>query len=94
VVIVTTRATTDVPLVTRQGTLRRLAEQRLEIVDIYNADVRVIDDLAMLTYATLRAPDDTLTMPLRAAGIPVIPVGDARAPQEMLFATASGHAAV
>jgi dimethylglycine catabolism A len=48
----------------------------------------------MLTYATLRAPDDTLTMPLRAAGIPVIPVGDARAPQEMLFATASGHAAV
>jgi dimethylglycine catabolism A len=99
VVIVTTRATTDVPLVTCQGTLRRLAEQRLEIVDIYNADVRVIDDLAMLTYATLtyatlRAPDDTLTMPLRAAGIPVIPVGDARAPQEMLFATASGHAAV
>ena len=114
VVIVTPRDTiaTDVQLVTRQGILRRLAEQRieivtlaepcwndscadgrLEIVNIYNGDVRVIDDLAMLTYATPRAPDDALTIPLRAAGIPVIPVGDARAPQEMLFATASGHAA-
>ncbi len=35
----------------------------------------------------------TLAAPLRAAGITVIAVGDARAPQEMLFATASGHAA-
>jgi hypothetical protein len=34
-----------------------------------------------------------LVAPLRAAGIEVIAVGDARAPQEMLFATASGHAA-
>ena len=114
VVIVTPRDTiaTDVQLVTRQGILRRLAEQRIEIitlsepcwsdgcadgrveiVNIYNGDVRVIDDMGMLTYATPRAPDDALTMPLRAAGIPVIPVGDARAPQEMLFATASGHAA-
>jgi dimethylglycine catabolism A len=114
VVIVTPRDTiaTEVQLVTRQGILRRLAEQRLEIVtlsepcwndtcadgqlkivNIYNGDVRVIDDLAMLTYATPRAPDDALTMPLRAAGIAVIPVGDARALQEMLFATASGHAA-
>ena len=31
--------------------------------------------------------------PLRAAGITVIAVGDARAPGEMLFATASGNAA-
>ena len=114
VVIVTPRDTiaTDVPLVTRQGILRRLAKQRLEIVtlsepcwddtcadgrldlvNIHNGDVRVIDDLAMLTYATPRAPDDALTIPLRAARIPVIPVGDARAPQEMLFATATGHIA-
>jgi hypothetical protein len=105
VVIVTPRDTIaiDVQLVTRQGILRRLAEQRLEIVtlpeprwndtcvagrleiiNIYNGDVQVIDDLALLTYATPRAPDDALTTPLRAAGIPVIPVGDARAPQEMV----------
>ena len=52
-----------------------------------------IEDLALLTYATPRVPDDALAAPLRAAGITVIAVGDARAPQEMLFATASGHAA-
>ena len=114
VVIVTPRDTiaADVPLVTRQGILRRMAEQRievvtlseprwsdacadgrLELVNVYNGDVRVIDDVALLTYATPRVPDDALVAPLRDAGITVIPVGDARAPQEMLFATASGHAA-
>jgi hypothetical protein len=99
-------------MVTRQGILRRMAEQRvkvvtlseprwsdacaegrLDIVNIYNGDVRVIGDLALLTYATPRIPDDALAAPLEAAGMRVIPVGDARAPQEMLFATASGHAA-
>ena len=114
VVIVTPRDTiaTDVAMTSRQGILRRMAEQRidvvtlseprwsdqvaegrLDIVNIYNGDVRVIDDLALLTYATPRLPYDALAAPLRAAGIEVIPVGDARAPQEMLFATASGHAA-
>jgi 2,4-dienoyl-CoA reductase-like NADH-dependent reductase (Old Yellow Enzyme family)/thioredoxin reductase len=114
VIIVTSRDTiaTDVQLVTRQGILRRMAEQRIEIVtlaeprwseacgdgrvdlvNIYNGDVRTISDVALLTYATPRAPDDALAAPLRMAGVQVIPVGDARAPQEMLFATASGHAA-
>jgi hypothetical protein len=114
VVIVTPRDTiaTDVPMTTRQGILRRMAEQRievvafheprwseacaegrLELVNIYNGDVRVIEDLALLTYATPRTPNVELVALLRAASIPVIPVGDARAPQEMLFATASGHAA-
>ena len=81
VVIVTPRDTiaTDVQMVTRQGILRRMAEQRIEmvtlaeprwsdtcaegrldIVNIYNGDVRVIDDLALLTYATPRTPDDAL----------------------------------
>jgi dimethylglycine catabolism A len=59
----------------------------------YDGDVRVIEDLALLTYATPRVPDDDLAAPLRAAGITVVAVGDIRAPQEMLFATASGHAA-
>jgi dimethylglycine catabolism A len=114
VVIVTPRDTiaTDVAMTTRQGILRRMAEQRisiitlaeprwseacaegrLDIVNVYNGDVTVIEDLALLTYATPRTPNDALATPLRDAGVEVIPVGDARAPQEMLFATASGHAA-
>ena len=53
----------------------------------------MIEDLTLLTYASPRAPNAALTTPLQSAGSPVIPVGDARAPQEMLFATASGHEA-
>jgi hypothetical protein len=111
-VIVTPRDTiaTDVPMVTRQGILRRMAEQRIEIVNlseprwsnacaegrlhlvnVYTGNAHVIEDLALLTYASPRAPNAALTAPLRAAGIEIILVGDARAPQEMLFATASGH---
>jgi hypothetical protein len=114
VIVVTPRDTiaTDVAMTGRQGILRRMAEQRIEIVtlseprwsdqvaegrldivNVYNGDVRVIEDLALLTYATPRIPNDALAAPLRAAGMEVVPVGDARAPQEMLFATASGHAA-
>ena len=114
VVIVTPRDTiaTDVQMTTRQGILRRMAEQRIEILplseprwsdacaegrlevaNVYNGDITMIEDLALLTYATPRTPNDELAAPLRAAGITIIPVGDARAPQEMLFATASGHAA-
>ena len=114
VVIVTPRDTiaTDVAMTTRQGILRRMAEQRIEIrtlceprwsdacadgrldiVNVYNGDVRTIEDVALLTYSTPRVPNDSLTDALRAAGIEVVAVGDARAPQEMLFATASGHAA-
>ena len=70
----------------------RIAEGRLELVNIYNGDVILIEDLALLTFATPRLPDTELAVPLRALGIDVVPVGDARAPQEMLFATASGHA--
>lgn len=114
VVIVTPRDTiaTDVAMTTRQGILRRMAEQRIEvltlceprwnescadgrldIVNVYNGDVRTIAELALLTYATPRVPNTALAPPLRAAGIEVIAVGDAHAPQEMPFATASGHAA-
>ncbi|MGB0552112.1 MAG: FAD-dependent oxidoreductase [Alphaproteobacteria bacterium] len=113
-VIVTPRDTiaTDVPLVNRQGIIRRVAEQRIEVftmsepvwsdsiadgrldlVNIYNGDVTTVEDLALLTYASPRRPNDPLLSPLQQAGIPVTPVGDARAPQEMLFATASGHEA-
>ena len=113
-VIVTPRDTiaTEVPMVNRQGILRRMAEQRIEVVhlaepnwsdsvadgrldlvNIYNGDIKTIGDLAMLTYASPREPNDALLAPLQQAGFTVIPVGDARAPQEMLFATASGHEA-
>jgi hypothetical protein len=69
------------------------ADGRIEIVNLYNGDPLVIEHLALLTYAKPRTPSDELAAPLRASRITFIAVGDGRAPQEMLFATASGHAA-
>ena len=113
-VIVTPRDTiaTDVPLVNRQGIIRRMAEQKIELVtlsepvwnddvadgklaliNIYNGNISTIEDLVILTYASPREPKDALLSPLQQAGFNVTSIGDARAPQEMLFATASGHEA-
>ena len=114
VVLITPRDTVavDVQMVTRQGILRRLAEQRIEIVtlslplwsaaiedgvleyaNVYTGEVGRISDVAFLAYATPRAPNDALAEELRRHGIPVRLVGDCLAPQEMLAATATGHAA-
>jgi len=114
VVLITPRDTiaVDVQMVTRQGILRRLAEQRIEIVtlslprwtasiedgvleyaNVYTGEAGRVGDVAFLAYATPRAPNDALAEELRHHGIPVRLVGDCLAPQELLAATATGHAA-
>jgi len=114
VVLITPRDTiaVDVQMVTRQGILRRLAEQRIAVVtlslprwtasiedgvldytNVYTGEVGRVGDVAFLAYATPRAPNDALAEELRHHGIPVRLVGDCLAPQELLAATASGHAA-
>jgi len=65
---------------------------KLEYANVYNGDTGVIEDVAFLTYATPRVPNDALVAPLRAAGVAVHLVGDCLSPQELLSATATGHA--
>jgi hypothetical protein len=114
VVLVTPRDTiaADVQMVTRQGILRRMAEQRIEIVtlslpvltaaiedgvleyaNVYTGKVGRVSDVAFLAYATPRAPNDLLADELGRLGVPVRLVGDCMAPQDLLAATATGHAA-
>ena len=114
VVIITLRdkIATEVPMVNRQGILRRMAEQRIDVVvlaepiwndsfgdgklglvNIYSGDIQSDHDLAMLTYASPREPNGVLLYSLQQAGFAVIQVGDARAPQEIFYASASGHEA-
>jgi thioredoxin reductase len=50
-----------------------------------------IDDVALLTYATARLPNDALAEPLRAAGLEVHLAGDCYAPRSVLTATTEGH---
>ena len=115
VVIVTPRDTIaqDLPLVVRQGIVRRLAEQHitvlplneprwnerveqageLECVNAYNGDVTVISSLALLTYATPRAPDARLAQALVERGMVCRRIGDALSARSLYAATSEGHTA-
>ena len=63
----------------------------LVIRNIFNGAETVIDDLALLTYATSRAPNDELAAPLQAKGIETHVIGDAYSPRTVLAATQEGH---
>jgi hypothetical protein len=112
VVLITPRESiaSEVPLVTRQGILRRLHEKRitiiahaelrwserfedglLEYLNVYTGEIDVIQDIAFLTYATPRIPQDALAAPLRAAGIDVHLIGDCKFARGVMAATAEGH---
>ncbi|MDQ8756556.1 FAD-dependent oxidoreductase [Sphingosinicella sp. LHD-64] len=69
----------------------RLEEGELAYANIYNGDETVLRDVAFLTYATPRVPNDALAAPLRAAGLDVRLIGDCRAPRIPLSATAEGY---
>ncbi|WP_349358031.1 NAD(P)-binding protein [Stappia sp.] len=113
VVLITPRDSiaSELWIVARQGILRRLAQESVEIVtladpvwsealeagrleyaNVYSGKRGAVEDLAFLAYASPRAPDDALAAPLIAAGLEVHRVGDARAPADLMTATAEGHA--
>lgn len=71
----------------------RFEEGEVAYANIYNGRETVIVDVALFTYATARIPDDQLAPPLRAAGIDVREIGDARAPRTVLVATSEGYRA-
>ena len=64
----------------------------LDCVNVYNGAVTRIADVAVLAYATAREPEIGLLAPLRAAGVPVHLIGDAKVARAAMAATAEGHA--
>jgi dimethylglycine catabolism A len=71
--------------------LDRLDECVLEVRNVYNGEIRELDEIAAITYSTPRIPNDELRAPLEAAGKHVIVVGDAYAPNSVLAATRQGY---
>ncbi|MSP97034.1 MAG: FAD-binding protein [Betaproteobacteria bacterium] len=71
----------------------RFEDGVLEYANVYNGDAGAIEGVVFLAYATPRAPDAALAVPLRAAGIDVRLVGDCVTARGVLAATAEGHAA-
>ncbi|WP_051242477.1 NAD(P)-binding protein [Stappia stellulata] len=69
-----------------------IEDGHLEYEDVYSGLRKRVEDVALLTYASPKAPNDALVEPLRAAGIEVRRVGDCRSPGDLLSATADGHA--
>lgn len=64
----------------------------LTIGNVYNGETRELSDVAAITYANSRQPNDQLLQPLQAAGYKVTCVGDCFAPRSLLAATAQGFA--
>ncbi|MEO0998839.1 MAG: FAD-dependent oxidoreductase, partial [Pseudomonadota bacterium] len=71
--------------------LDRLERAEVELVNIYNGAQTIIDDIAAISYATARVPDDRLLEPLESAGFKVDRIGDCRAPRSVLAATREGY---
>ncbi|MBL8199691.1 MAG: FAD-dependent oxidoreductase [Chromatiales bacterium] len=69
-----------------------LEDGRLTLSNVYNGDATEIDDVAAVTYATPRVPNDRLRAILEAAGREVHLAGDCHAPRSVLAATRQGHA--
>jgi len=69
-----------------------LEEGRLTFANIFNGDRTEIDDIAAVTFATPRVPNDQLVDSLRAADLDVRVIGDCYAPRSVLAATREGHA--
>jgi hypothetical protein len=67
-------------------------EARVTLRNVFNGDRRDIADVALVTYATPRAPNIALKAPLAAKGLTVHVIGDAKLPRSVLAATSEGHA--
>jgi hypothetical protein len=50
-----------------------IAEVKLNLINIYNGDIRTIEGLIMLSYASLREPNNALLYPLQQDGFPKHP---------------------
>lgn len=70
-----------------------LDDGELEYRQIYTGRTGRIENLALLTFATPRVPQDCLAAPLKRAGIAVTRVGNCHSPQDLMFATEGGHRA-
>jgi hypothetical protein len=66
---------------------------QLRYDSVYGGPAGIINDVALLTYATPRVPRTALLQPLLQAGLPVRLVGDCFAPCDAMMATSQGFIA-
>ncbi|MDE2465596.1 MAG: FAD-dependent oxidoreductase [Alphaproteobacteria bacterium] len=69
----------------------RFEEGIVSIANVFNGAEDIIEDVALLSFATPRVPNDALAAPLRDANITVRLIGDCYAPRTVLSATQEGY---
>lgn len=82
-----------IPLATLVWNEAAFEEGTLEYENVYTGERGSIPEVAFLTYATPRRPNDYLASALRKRRIEVLTVGDCQSAAELLAATATGHEA-
>lgn len=70
---------------------QQLADAELRVRDIYGVEQAAIDNVALITHAMARTPQDEWVPILRSRGLEVHVIGDAYAPRSLLVATAEGY---
>lgn len=68
-----------------------LIDGRVDLRNVYTGTVRTIEDTALLTYSTPRAPNDALLPLLHAHGLEVHLAGDSYSPRTAYYATQDGN---
>ena len=74
------------------GDLDDLEDGIVRAHNLYTGVPTAIEDVAVLTYATPRQPDDALADALTTLGMSVQRVGDCHTPDTLMAATRAGHA--
>lgn len=83
----------DIEIVTSAAPigLDELEEAQLIVANVYNGKQQILEDIAAITYATARAPQEGLQAILEKQDIVVHTIGDCHAPRSLLSATREGY---
>jgi dimethylglycine catabolism A len=68
-----------------------LEDGLLHCVNVYSGALTTVSDVAMITHASSRIPNDELLDPLLSIGLNPIAIGDCRAPRSLLATTREAY---
>jgi len=69
-----------------------MEEGMLEVANVYTGQRSLIENVAFFAFSSPRAAEEAMAAPLRAVGIEVHVIGDAKVARAAMAATAEGHA--
>ena len=71
--------------------LEHLEAGRFTLRNVYSGELQHVEDVAAISHASSRVPNDALLEPLQDCGMNVIAIGDCRAPRSLLATTREAY---